>query len=579
MNKQSLSYQANASEQEWSQDFYYKNEINPESLRVTDVPETLSNDDYNEIYAKMLPIIQKIVRITQPEGKKLLGDPLNKTHEVLEEWKENILGSFNKLVSENRDDLFLTETKNSQLNEFKDEADIIANISYKKSKKRNRQNKKELKQDRDNIKEKTSEYVADQREMAGAKGDDVDEVIGYVSNQDQTDINTEENWLDSEIDGLKNGFGNTLDATGEWYSDHTRLRPESEKFIDPSILFSLSSGKAFKINLITLEDITALVTPRSKDSIIDKNPDKAFEEVSKIDKEKLAKEWDSLTFEQKVFLVEHNMAIMRLTSERYIADNGQLGGPIESGHNKSFWDNLKDRHREKATFYWKEFQYGEKIDQNLVRSKESEWREEQEKDGNKHLSDQYSKLYHLFPDKGNWKENKIENVDDPDVREKDPRYFSQNGDEYIASNETMTEFHEWLRSKGEDPDKTKGVEEQMSGWDIDKVKIDVLSGMSKEIINEQKWAITPGGGPLDAHNDAGTEKDEYIQERLGANDLSMVGFGEAGVYNEEKEKRYPGYGQGTSYIEKIDSEEKVKERIIWMIDYDVELVSEEGDGH
>ena len=154
--------------------------------------------------------------------------------------------------------------------------------------------------------------------------------------------------------------------------------------------------------------------------------------------------------------------------------------------------------------------------------------------------------------------------------------------------------------------------ERLTGWEIDKEKIDILTNLSLSSINPQKWAerIDYGEGlnwndkKRDEYRKAGNFKKDkkpssvVSQDRTSAN---IVGSHSFGVYRETEETRYPKYDEKTTYepdpndpkfLSGIDDDiegyqskygtknlrneaGEVKEVINWLINYQVKVSQEQ----
>ena len=572
--------------------FTFKNN-NEKTINSTPTPE-----QRHLIFKKLAPIIQKLVRLSKPKGKELFNDNINYPHDVIIEWKENIFNNFNKLLTkENHDFILDSETKSSALKSEIEKVKKIAQLSYKIDKKRSedRKGKKDAKTKRNEIYEKWDKYEEQETLKFNTDDSNSTEMIGLITREEYEENLIEEEWIEKEIKRLekklsneRSGFANFFVSAYKWLSKviQPSTRKESDRYLDPEVLFTINDGNEkvpyFIHPLNSIDDLTALVTPRARDSIIDRS-DIFDEEDSKVTDDNLKiiqdlNDIDEYNIDEEDWedLDEKHQNIIQKTKYETISEEDlkKVENKKEEDGNfdeliQYWWDSyLSANDKAKIMIDISDLEFKD-IQNKLTKQYKDEvfdtWQTDQDTERVNNLKEHYSRLYFLFEDEGDWMIKKFHKTTDEE--------YDVAGN---ATQQTMKKFHDWITAKGKNPDDISEVKPKMTGWEIDNVKLGVLVEMSKNIIHEQKWAITPESTAYSKeHEKAGNEKTSYIDDQLDNSEDKMVGFAKTGKYNEVAQKRYPSYGPNGGYIPPTSNESTlpINEEIIWMINYSVELIN------
>lgn len=550
-------------------------------------------------------IIELLIRNSMPESADVSADSYSRV-EVLQQWRTNIMNNYNALVKTTEKEFFDFETKRGAaerdeklISSLKNMDVYQAKLDYKSEQITNRKTnsgedqrntKDRLQNERDaKIGEINKSYKGKAKSSKGLPLD----VIGRTSKEQHVKDNRilqTYNWdaedkLDA-IDKKQQEIHDKRSKFGQFFSNISRkvgkLFPGKintaslDKKIDPVKDFAFALGRnQYKFNFapITLDQITPLITPRAKDSIVDSAPDKVddkniYSRIKGLDKlagDKSDEEMDDAYKKEVSSLV--------------------VGGTLQ-----------KPADMKKT------------------------WEADQDKKARQDLKDKYKDLYDLQPELGDGHTGEYD---------KDNEYDKEG----IATQATRDNFYKWLeiytpkkvdgveiewdskkklfkskipgKASGKateeiDKDNAKlltqtnkanelnaiikvGNEERLAKWDMDKIKMLFLTEWSLEMIEPQRWQadldITDEGvmkgGRLkgQASQLAGAYKAVSVSNASKGNIRSFL-EGE-GVYNQADPKRDSRYDEKSGkYIRKpAEDADKISEELIWMINYKV-VISE-----
>ena len=574
-------------------------------------------EDPTPYYAAIAEIINQkqilywlVVNSKPSEGSTAYND--EEGYKTVAKWRENILKNYNELSKLADDEVFDFESGKGRHESLIEQYELMRQLELEISKKQeksaritNRKTKPRTERKNDNKTEEANKTIRDKginekydkKISEGGVGSQSDEMLGRQprSNYYEYGANTREIQLlqddvesaEQEILNKKTKFGRGLRKFGQFFAQigkNFMYEPkEFGKVVDPKKHFVLDTTHIFRFLPITLNEITPLIAPRAKDSMID------AETPIQGDLYKNLKNVDKHIPENINPNDDYVKTVTQARATQFDANVPNMNIPSN--------DELK-------------------------RANQS-WEKSQQKLADEDLEKKYKGLYNLYPTEFEWKEKK-----DVEVRNDESLYVNGR-----ATEKTVTEFKAWLKahpdpdiiwkgdkfelSDSKKSDETwknrlldfNGYMTQLDGWQIDEIKIFILKEMSKRMINEQKWMIQDldRSNELDTAGEAKSSATDVEQNKqIGKegddkNALTMTGFVQAGVYNQEEQKRHYSYGSKLfeepkdKYIpdpqdpkalrnqtEKDEDNfpfqnakkdvEKVDELINWKIDYKVEVL-------
>ncbi|MGZ3883312.1 MAG: hypothetical protein ACXVPD_03755 [Bacteroidia bacterium] len=540
-------------------------------------------------------IIEALVKNSKPKDTDLM--PGNeKRDEHLDEWKKNILANYNELMKTSQQEVFDLETKYGAGKRTEDLTNNLAylhlkeeKLDYRSKKISNRQSRKgadkrkhkrDLKTEWHDTKKqiKNSEFVESEN-----SSDDAEQMVGrqpradysknIVNDYDQKKEEKEKSISNKrdEIHDKRRGLGKFFAGIVRYLRKHVKVDTGYENdyavVLDPAKDFNFNyngQNYSFQFAEITEDDITPLVIPRAKDSIVDMAPDNApgnvFSRIKSLDAN--ASTQTKKAYQDAAAPEIGDTSVEGLKSSREADQKQKTKDDLEAKYGDLYgfkttageWtgangDQMGDGkpydgrgyarpETRTAFYYWIQTHMPDQVDDVEV------------------LWDNDKKI---FKEKMNKSDLGGKSSTDNDADEK----------KYNKQAAKAKELNDLIQDGGDDA--------SLGGWDIDKVKQKLLVELSLQIIAPQKW-MEGGAGTADIkvnneYNDAGAVKKE--QEKINSNKTGDVRtFVERqGKYNEADPKRYSGYDETTgTYLKNPDLRDKVDEELTWMINYKVRVL-------
>jgi hypothetical protein len=259
----------------------------------------------------------------------------------------------------------------------------------------------------------------------------------------------------------------------------------------------------------------------------------------------------------------------------------------------------------------------------------TEWREQQKTNQDNKLKEQYGRMLNLHPTEESWNSwFPALYPEAPEISNNAPAdYYDQSGAKidagkvstteklYDASGKrtylpgealydkdgfplpkTISSFITWVNDH---PVSTTGtitqsqryqdvVNGRARGWELDDLKVQILSQQSKDMLYDQQFSKSPPAGNTMSKNNtqnqqayqmeqdytnAGKLKDNAEGKPLVNGDtMTLNHVTRCGVYGTVKEKRWSGYDEQSAYVSKRIFPEDIEETMVWQIQYTVSEV-------
>lgn len=522
-------------------------------------------------------IIESIVENSKPSNADLT-DFNDDRDKVLEQWKANIVKNYNDLVETANDEVFDLETQKGDVDRSNTynkqllKADRkLAKLSYREQMIDSRKDKSLTKDKRKTLKNAKKEKLSALDELYADKQISQDDALtdNMIGRQDEemykdnvaTNIDEVKQDKEKQIDAAykriqdkRSPIGKIMAKIFGYARKNVTIslggKKEYGKIIDPDKMFKFNTSDAsyrFELRKITENDVTALVIPRAKDSIVDatSSGESVYANIKKIDdsegdKDKKQEEFQEVIGDYK---------------------------PEYTASNKEAY---------------------------------TEWETNQATLEKEELTGHYIGLYGLKTDFDEWKEANQKRIDKGE--------FDSEGN---ASAATRTSLYEWLSThtpnsvdgvavqwdntemrfapmdineaaQGAKAEELNGMiggggpNAQIKGNEIDAIKLKFLVGLSQQYIEPQKWSQTYDAPTTEAgekYKSAGGIKKGSETNKLDDHTSARKFVQNQGLYNTSDAKRYSDYGtQSPNYVPPKEGDEpKVEDRLTWMVDYKVQV--------